>query len=376
MGVLDDLKSRFGRGSAEDGQEGPGEAESFADDRGFLDDRDDSDGFDSFGEFEEPATSARFPNDLPDIPAAAGERDEDVPLVSRNDVRQYLRSLERRAVADPPQKSDERITYSNARPGYSAPMPDAAQYTPLTPAQTQFSAEAPAQPAEPAAAFAAPSMPYAAAPSDGFAQPGQAAVADAHPGYAESAFMGPRDSAPIASNTPAPSRSAVPDAATDFLPKAAPAYAPAAVSASQPAQTSFFSAPAAGATAVPASAAPAVAPVATGFTAVPDAASTLYSSDAVTHLPSTAIRELVVVNPGSFDDAEMIATALRARKQVVVTVRRIPDFLSRRVLDFAFGAASVCGASVALVANKIYALTFDAPLNQYEILSLRDRGVL
>ena len=104
--------------------------------------------------------------------------------------------------------------------------------------------------------------------------------------------------------------------------------------------------------------------------------SPLFASDAVTHLPSTSIRELVVVNPGSFEDAEMVSTALRARKQVVITVRQVPDFLSRRILDFAFGAASVAGASVAVIANKIYALTFDAPLNQYEILSLREKGVL
>ena len=104
--------------------------------------------------------------------------------------------------------------------------------------------------------------------------------------------------------------------------------------------------------------------------------STLYQSAAVTRVSPTTVREMAVVNPGAFDDVELIAAALRSRTNVVLPLRDTPDHLTRRVLDFSFGAASVSGAKVALIATKVYALYFDEPLNQYEILSLRNQGVL
>ncbi len=269
---------------------------------------------------------------------------------------------------------------------------------------------------------AAPASPSPSSPSAGYTY----GVSD----YSQSAFMGPRDAAPSSSvqygtysaqtYAQAP---VIPNAADDFAPRE---ERPSFVSggfyreeppAQTPVRTPEQEHPAAAASAQPtyvapvyATPAPAPAPATpetyaagpaptpspdtyaqpagvNGYAApfnpadyvtptTPVTASAFYASDAVTRVPSSAIREIVVVTPTAFEDAELIASALSAHKVVVVNVRDIPDFLSRRVMDFAFGAASVCEASVTMIATKVYALTFGAALNEYEILSLRNRGAL
>ena len=340
MGVLSDLKSRLGRFGA-DGQNGNEEADYDQ----AEDIRADASGADDFRYDVRTGADAVRGNralaDLPAIPLGADGEEEDVPLVSRSDVKRYLRDLEARAL-DPDYRSEPR----GAR--------DAA---PVNAAQT-FAV--PTAPVSPAPAYVPPSAP--AGYPEGTVPPAQEAraaetapaQATAHPGYAQSAFMGPR-----AGDVRQPQA-----AADAWQLQAAAAVAPAA-------SAYAYAAPEA-----PANGSRSFRDASADFLPKDAAPSPLFASDAVTHLPSTSIRELVVVNPGSFEDAEMISAALRARKLVVITVREVPEFLSRRILDFAFGAASVSGATVAVIANKIYALTFDAPLNQYEILSLRDKGVL
>ncbi len=208
------------------------------------------------------------------------------------------------------------------------------------------------------------------------------------PDYSQSAFMGPQDGvapqpvyaqeqiahAGYVETAQASQGYSVPSAAEDFAPRED--YQPGYISGG------FYreSAPVAPAPQTDYAVQPQTEPAFDGseYTAhkAPVSDSAFYSSDAVTQVPSSVVRELVVVSPTAFEEVELIATALRSHKVVVINVRTIPDFLSRRIMDFAFGAASVCGASVNMIATKVYSLTFETALNEYEIMSLKNRGAL
>lgn len=426
MGVFSDLKSRFGFAPAENGD---GEAEigqapegDFAEDDGFAGDNRGAgvpfDGRDD-APWSDPLAG------VPEMPAAleAGEPGGNVPLISRNDVRQYLRGLDRSRNADP-RKPVGRMVDVPAGPAQRQIVPN--DYAPVRgvagiPASVPPAFEPslpvwpdPDRPME----DAAPAAPATAAPQAA-AVPVAVDAPAGHPGYGQSAFLGPKaEDAPTAPaalsaqepqapqpQAPQPEYRAFPgsaqtyrsmNAADDFIPRTPAATAPVSGGfyrepASQvpatpapwpgavPVSPEQMAAPAAPRYVPPAQAAPQYAPVApapAASTAAQADHAALYASDAVTQLPGAQVREIVVVNPGSFEDAEMISAGLRARKAVVVNVRQVPDFLSRRIMDFAFGAASASGATVGVIANKMYALTFNRALNEYEILSLRNRGAL
>ena len=341
MGVLSGLKARFGLGPAdeyEDDGYGVDEAGEEA-----LVDADDgrADAFDAAPDEEPPRDIPARGAHAPEPPQGGG-RGINLPLISRDDVKQYIRSADyKSADADAPRRGAHQI--------------DAA----------------PASPAA-APAYGAPSFP-GAAPS---------APETRQPDYSQSAFMSPASAPAAAPEESLPAyrpNYAVPDAYDDFAPRGR--------DAAQPIRGGFApAAPAAQAPLAAPEAAPAQPAVQLPQWAIPQQPSpyltggadpsTLYQSAAVTRVSPTAVREMAVVNPGAFDDVELIATALRARTNVVLPLRETPDHLTRRVLDFSFGAASVSGAKVALIATKVYALYFDEPLNQYEILSLRNQGVL
>ena len=308
-------------------------------------------------------------------------------LVSREDVKRYIRRPGYGRMEEPPA--------SPYRP--APPRPDSRDFgaAPMPPRADSrgFAPEPPAQPSRTSRPFAPQAVPEsllsrqgdvarpvggedpwrsaipafeppAAAPAPDMHYPGAepaapvapvapvaASSADARRSYAQSAFMGPRAEATA---------------------EAQPQYAYATQSSAPRPAVNPYPGPSgyAGASAYP------------EFTQQPGVAAPteivggFLPNSAVTQVPASAVREIAVVNPSSFEDAESIAEALRTRTVAVISLKQVPEFLSRRIMDFAFGAASVCGATVGVVANKVYAITFDRPLNEYEILSLRNKGAL
>lgn len=87
-------------------------------------------------------------------------------------------------------------------------------------------------------------------------------------------------------------------------------------------------------------------------------------------------REIIVVNPKSYAEAEQVAVNLRRGNAVVLVLTQTRPELAKRILDFSFGAAAVAEGQVVSVAERIYALTCDYSLTNTEMESLQSRGVL
>lgn len=333
MDLVSRLKSKFGRPADDDEYEGQeGDAEIIDDD-----DEDDSDG--SYGSYPDYGRHGGFAyaadeNEYAgEVLAVSGEdgyrveaqayaRESTVPLISRDDVRDFLR-----------QTTIESPDQARSSAGVSQPLP-ALQTLPgnsgALPAQSGRGSQGYVGAHQPAAAGTAPRLydPIYDAPED---EP-------YHPAYA------PVEASPV--ETPVRQPSVSSSAQTEPA-QPAPAGAPAPSPASSEVSTALSS--------------DAVQP---------------WSSSAATLVQGSTVREMVVVKPASFDDVEAISRALCAHTIVILGLRDTPEALTRRVLDFSFGAASVCGAKVDTVAAKVFVIFFDSPLNQYEILSLRTRGAL
>lgn len=86
-------------------------------------------------------------------------------------------------------------------------------------------------------------------------------------------------------------------------------------------------------------------------------------------------RKLKIIKPISYNSAKEISSALKADCAVVLSLKTTNDETSKRLLDFAFGAASMCGAKVSVVADKTYALTIGAGLSQREKLLCVKEGI-
>ncbi len=87
-------------------------------------------------------------------------------------------------------------------------------------------------------------------------------------------------------------------------------------------------------------------------------------------------RSITVLKPTSYGDAERIVGALKAGDAVVLGLLNTPEALTKRILDFSFGASCALGASVECVADKVFAITKNAPLSEVERMTLRNQGVL
>ena len=90
----------------------------------------------------------------------------------------------------------------------------------------------------------------------------------------------------------------------------------------------------------------------------------------------TASRKLKVIKPVSYNSAASeISTALKSGAAVVLCLKNTAEETSKRLLDFSFGAASICGAQVSIEADRTYALTIGAGLSQREKLLCVKEGV-
>ena len=67
--------------------------------------------------------------------------------------------------------------------------------------------------------------------------------------------------------------------------------------------------------------------------------------------------------------------ALKGGCAVVLYLKGTNEDTSKRLLDFAFGAASMCGAHVSLDAEKTYVITIGPGLSQREKLLCVKEGV-
>jgi len=96
------------------------------------------------------------------------------------------------------------------------------------------------------------------------------------------------------------------------------------------------------------------------------------------HQPSAgrAFRQLVVIRPSTYADAEQVSNAMRAGSAVVIDLTQVRAELAKRILDFSFGVAAALEAQVAPLANRVYVITSNYELTDNERELLVARGVL
>lgn len=88
-------------------------------------------------------------------------------------------------------------------------------------------------------------------------------------------------------------------------------------------------------------------------------------------------RRVRIIKPTNFDTAASdMSLALKNGDAVVLSLKATNFELSKRILDFSFGAASMCGAMVSLDAERTYVFTIGEPLTGDEKLFCKKNGVL
>ena len=89
-----------------------------------------------------------------------------------------------------------------------------------------------------------------------------------------------------------------------------------------------------------------------------------------------ATRILTVISPESYAEAERIAKILKSGDVAVLSLRKTPDALGKRILDFSFGVACAFDARVECVSGHVYAITRGVGLTEGERGRLRDQGLM
>ncbi len=87
-------------------------------------------------------------------------------------------------------------------------------------------------------------------------------------------------------------------------------------------------------------------------------------------------RELAVIHPESYAEAEQVAVNLKRGNAVVLILAQTRPELAKRILDFSFGAAAALDGRVESIGERVYALTREHALTDTEVETLRNRGVL
>lgn len=111
----------------------------------------------------------------------------------------------------------------------------------------------------------------------------------------------------------------------------------------------------------------------------PAATAPVYASAAVDYAGTAAShldRRLTVVAPQTYEDVSSVARSVRLGDAVILSLRRTGDGLSKRVLDFSFGVASVLEARVDCVGDQTFAILQGEALTQEEKQRLQQQGVL
>lgn len=87
-------------------------------------------------------------------------------------------------------------------------------------------------------------------------------------------------------------------------------------------------------------------------------------------------RRLEVIKPATYEDAELVTNALKSGDVAVLVFNGVDKQLMKRILDFAFGAASALDASVECIADGVFAICRSIGLDEHEKAELRNMGVL
>lgn len=74
-------------------------------------------------------------------------------------------------------------------------------------------------------------------------------------------------------------------------------------------------------------------------------------------LPSPRKQEILILEPGSFAEAREIAEALKAKKCILLSMRRTDKELARRIVDFLSGISYAIDGFSQKVAEQIYLFT-------------------
>lgn len=91
---------------------------------------------------------------------------------------------------------------------------------------------------------------------------------------------------------------------------------------------------------------------------------------------SRKVRQVAVINPDSYEEAEIVTNVLKEGNVVLLDLRTTNMQLMTRFLDFSFGAASALGAKVDLLQDKIYVITVGPAITALEIERVRKDGLL
>ncbi len=91
---------------------------------------------------------------------------------------------------------------------------------------------------------------------------------------------------------------------------------------------------------------------------------------------SNSQRSVSVIKPTSYEQCEGVTKALKGGNVCVLALSSTDPALARRVLDFAFGAASALSASVDCPADKVFVISRGAALSTAERQNLAKQGIL
>lgn len=87
-------------------------------------------------------------------------------------------------------------------------------------------------------------------------------------------------------------------------------------------------------------------------------------------------RQVAVINPDTYEEAEVVTKALRDKDVVVIDLRGVDQGLSRRFLDFSFGATSALNGKVDMLENRVYTISVGEPITQSEIERIKRDGLI
>ena len=89
-----------------------------------------------------------------------------------------------------------------------------------------------------------------------------------------------------------------------------------------------------------------------------------------------AARVITLLEPKSYDEIERLVRVLKAGDVAVVSLKKTPEDLSKRLLDFAFGVACALDAGVECPAAKVYAFARGNALSESELARMKSQGLV
>lgn len=92
-------------------------------------------------------------------------------------------------------------------------------------------------------------------------------------------------------------------------------------------------------------------------------------------LSMPGMRQLQVIKPVKYDDAEAVTSVLKSNDVAVLSFAETDRELMKRILDFSFGAASALDASVESVGNGVFVICRSVGLDENERADLKKMGL-